>query len=103
VGLHLLSTIRFRDRRTFVDVAVDVSKRVNDFIRNEILFEDPNVELKNDTPLLKGIIDSLGLTQLVSFLEAEFDIEIDDADITADNLGTIRLIEDLVRRRMTDD
>jgi acyl carrier protein len=78
---------------------VDVATRIRDFISEEIMFEDNATELAEDTPLLSGIMDSLGLLQLVAFLEEEFDVEIDDADMTADHFRTIGDIEALVRSK----
>ena len=45
-------------------------------------------------------MDSLGLMQLVAFLEEEFDVEIDDADITADHFRTVGDIETLVTQKV---
>ena len=42
-----------------------------------------------------------GLMQLVAFLEEEFDIEIDDTEVTAENFKTIADIERLVGARLT--
>jgi len=46
--------------------------------------------------LLGSVMDSLGLMQLIAFLEEEFDVEIDDADVTVDNFRTVGDIERLV-------
>ena len=45
--------------------------------------------------LEKGILDSLAIVKLLSFLEEEFDIEIDDADFDPDNFESIRSIANL--------
>ena len=37
-----------------------------------------------------GVIDSLGILELVDFLTAEFDIPIDDDDLTPENFDSIR-------------
>jgi acyl carrier protein len=79
---------------------VEVSGRIKGFIKDEILFEDTSAELADDTPLLNGVIDSLGLMQLVAFLEEEFDVEIDDADMTADHFRTVGDIEQLVTQKV---
>ena len=55
-------------------------------------------DVDEDYPLLaKQVIDSLGMLKLVSLIEEEFDVEIDDDDIVPDNWKTIsdiaRLIE----------
>jgi acyl carrier protein len=78
---------------------VDAAGRIKEFIKDEILFEDTNASLNDDTPLLNGVMDSLGLMQLVAFLEEEFDVEIDDADMTADHFRTVADIEQLVNQK----
>jgi acyl carrier protein len=79
---------------------VDVAGRIKEFIKEEILFEDADATLNDDTPLLSGVMDSLSLMQLVAFLEDEFDVEIDDADMTADQFRTVADIEKLVNQKV---
>jgi acyl carrier protein len=79
---------------------VEAAGRIKDFIKEEILFEDTTAELNDDTQLLNGVMDSLGLMQLVAFLEEEFDVEIDDADMTADHFRTVGDIEQLVNQKV---
>ena len=46
--------------------------------------------LRNDESLLEsGIIDSLGVLDLVSFIESEFDVSVIDDDLTPENFQTI--------------
>ena len=74
----------------------DVSTRIRDFITTEIMFEDSAASLTDEMPLLGSVMDSLGLMQLIAFLEEEFSVEIDDADVTVDNFRTVGDIERLV-------
>ena len=46
-----------------------------------------------------GLIDSLAVLDLVEFLEAEFDIQLDPEDLTGDNFDTIAAMARLVRER----
>jgi acyl carrier protein len=64
------------------------------------MFEDDSSVLLDDTPLLGRTMDSLGLTQLVAFLEEEFGIEIDGDDVTLDNFQTVASIERLVESKI---
>ena len=41
----------------------------------------------------------LGLLQLLAFLEEDFDVAIDDAEVTADNFRTIADIERMVHQK----
>jgi acyl carrier protein len=43
-----------------------------------------------------GIIDSLGLTELVAFIEERFGVSVDDDDVVIDNFRNIRSIESFV-------
>lgn len=48
-------------------------------------------------PLLDNhVVDSLGMLKLISLIEEEFDVEIDDEDVVPDNWRTIRNIAELV-------
>jgi acyl carrier protein len=78
---------------------MDVGDRIRAFIKQEVILND-EAELANDTPLLEGIIDSLALMQLVAFLEEEFETEIDDTEIRAENFRTVADIERLVEERL---
>lgn len=77
----------------------ETSDRIKEFIKTEIMFEDSTTALADDTPLLGTVMDSLGLMQLVAFLEEEFSVEIDDADVTVDNFRTVGDIERLISEK----
>jgi acyl carrier protein len=70
------------------------------FIIEELSFSgDPAALDDDDYPLLDNqVIDSLGVFQLVSFLEDEFGIEVDDEELVPDNFATIGRIVALVER-----
>ena len=46
-----------------------------------------------------GVVDSLGIFQLIAFLEETFGVRIGDEDITPENFGTIEAIERLVHSK----
>jgi len=78
----------------------EISDRIRDFIATELMFEDTPATLSDDTPLLSGVIDSLGLMQLISFIEEEFDVAIDDAEVTATNFRTVGDIQRLIEQKV---
>ena len=59
--------------------------------RTEIGDEDDLIET--------GVIDSLGIFQLVAFLEEHFGVTIGDEEITPENFGSVLAIERLVAAR----
>jgi acyl carrier protein len=70
------------------------------FIAGELSFEGSVATLTPDYPLLeRQVLDSLGLFQLVGYLESEFDVEIDDEELVPGNFGTIEDIAKLVEAK----
>jgi acyl carrier protein len=78
----------------------DVAERIRNYICEEFLLGDTTRDLTDETPLLDGILDSLALSQLVGFIEDEFDMTVDDLDITSQNFRSLADIERLVRSRL---
>lgn len=67
----------------------DLKAKVRGFIVENFLFGDEN-GVKYDTSFLdEGIIDSTGILELVSFLEEEFGISVEDEELVPENLGSI--------------
>jgi acyl carrier protein len=76
----------------------NVVNSIVDFVRER--FPAAPVVLTAETALLDGgIIDSLGVIDLMAFLEAEHGIEIDDADYAMENFETIASLAQLVEQK----
>ena len=78
---------------------MDVASRVMEFVKEDLLIEGNTESLTVDTPLLDGAVDSLGLMQLVAYLEEEFGVDIDDLDITVANFRTVADIDRFVNEK----
>lgn len=77
-----------------------VTERIGEYIEENFLYMRPDLEIERDTPLLEsGVLDSMGVIELIEFLESEFEIEVDEGEITEDNLETIEAATDLVVRK----
>lgn len=76
------------------------SDQIRTFIIDEIGWRGTAEDLGDESPLMEaGVIDSMGVFHLISFLEAEFGIEVLDEDLLPDNFATISSIGGLVTRR----
>jgi acyl carrier protein len=74
--------------------------QIRDFITQELVREAIDADVADDFPLIdSGALDSLGIFQLVTFLEDEIGVSIADEELTPDNFGTIRAIAGLVRTK----
>jgi acyl carrier protein len=71
-----------------------------DWVRENFLYMRPDWPLGEDAPLLKsGVIDSIGVIELVGFLETSYHFTIPEDEITEENLGTLGAIGAFVARR----
>jgi acyl carrier protein len=56
--------------------------------------------LNDGDPLIEsGIIDSLGVLDVVAFVESEFEVQVDDEELTAENFQTIACIAAYVEKK----
>lgn len=70
-----------------------VRERVRDFLEENFLYMRQNFELGEDDRLLeRGVVDSMGVAEMVTFIEDEFGIQTSDEDITEANLGSLSAI-----------
>ncbi|MGH2597665.1 MAG: acyl carrier protein [Actinomycetota bacterium] len=77
-----------------------IEEKIRVFIVEELFYDDAGTGLANDFPLLdRQVIDSLGMFQLVGYLESEFGVEIFDEELIPQNFGTISDIARLVREK----
>lgn len=72
---------------------------IRTFIRREIL-NDEAIEIGDEQDLLlSGLLDSLGVTRLVTYLEEGLAIEIPAGDVTLENFSTLALIHGYLKTR----
>ncbi len=74
---------------------------IRKFVFTELVGSNDYQEL-NDTESLidSGIIDSLGVMKLITYLEKTFDIGVDADDITPENFDTIQEISLMVQKKI---
>lgn len=79
---------------------MDIEQRVHGFfIDTRRWVEEPDA-LTPEYPLIeRGVLDSMGIFELVGFLEDNFGITVADDDLVPDNLETIASITRMVRER----
>lgn len=78
-----------------------IEPAVRQFIVTNFLFGQNGQDLSDDTSLLeKGIIDSTGVLELVSFLENEYRFDIADDELIPENLDSITNIARFVREKL---
>ena len=80
--------------------AAHVIDRTRAYITENFLYMRRVFRLSDTDSLLgTGIIDSMGVMEVIAFIESEFGVEIGDDDVTEENLGSIRAISRYVVSR----
>jgi acyl carrier protein len=75
----------------------EVEERLRGFIVSEFLLDHgTNTVDPLDDLLSSGIIDSMGVMEMVAFVEENLGVQVDDEDIVPENFRTLRALTDLV-------
>jgi acyl carrier protein len=80
------------------EVQTHIEQKIRQFITDNFLFREDRASLTDAESLLEaGVIDSTGVLELVAFLEREFGLAVDDAEIVPENLDSISRIVGYVK------
>ena len=80
----------------------EVRSQLRKYITENFLYMRRDLQLGDDDSLLsKGVIDSLGVMELLGFVEETFGLHVEVSDITEENFGTVNAIARYVAGRMT--
>lgn len=72
--------------------------RIRDFLTRTMGLPELLAKVGDDESLLdSGVVNSLGLLEVASWLEREFGIDVDQLDLVADNFESISAIATFVR------
>jgi acyl carrier protein len=77
------------------------SSKLLDFIKNELAVGSKKNIQTGDDLLSAGIIDSLGVLQLVSFVEEQFGIQIPDEDVVMENFQSVDALSTYLNQLVT--
>lgn len=70
------------------------------YITENFLYARPNYVVAEDEHLLeKGVVDSMGMVELITFLQDQFGVEPADDEITEENFATLQRIAGFVVRK----
>lgn len=75
-----------------------IANRVRQFVTSNFYVDQASLE-DHASLLERGIVDSTGVLEVVSFLGSEFGIEVKDEELLPENLDTIARIAAFVARK----
>jgi acyl carrier protein len=80
---------------------MEVKTQVREYVAKNLLFSDNGFEYGDDDSFLQeGIVDSVGVLELVLFVEEKFGVAVDDQDITPDNFDSVNRLADYIQRHV---
>lgn len=83
-----------------MDVTISQTEQLREFI-SEITFKDMD-QITEETLLFEeGIFDSLGFLSLISFINEEFGIEVENDELNEENFATIRSVVSFISQKKT--
>lgn len=80
----------------------DMNEKIKEFIITEVNPELGLSSLADDEPLIEsGIVDSLGVLKIMSFLDEAFGVDLSSEEIRLENFRDVRTICELVAKQDT--
>lgn len=81
----------------------EILARTRAYVQETFLYMRPDFALADQDRLLqRGVIDSMGVMELLAFLGSEFGVVVADEDITETNLGSLADIARYVATHRTN-
>ena len=81
------------------DTLLGEKERIRRFITTNFYVADPELLGDQASLLDEGVVDSTGVLEVIGFLESEFGLAIEDAEITPENFDSIARIAAFVSRK----
>jgi acyl carrier protein len=80
-----------------------VASAIRDFIAKNFLFSDTGYPYADDASFLEeGIIDSLGIMELVAFVEKQFGISVSDSELLPANFDSVGKLSAFVTSKVAN-
>lgn len=80
----------------------EISQIIRSFLFENYLFGYDQNEFSNDFSFLEfGVLDSMGILELLVFIETEFNIKVSDMEIIPENMDSVNCVSQLVYRKIS--
>ncbi|SPE58850.1 Acyl carrier protein [Verrucomicrobia bacterium] len=76
-----------------------VEPPIRDFIATNLLYSKDFPHADDASLLREGIIDSLGVVELVSFLQTRFGVKVEQQEVRPENFDSVAKLAAFVRRK----
>ncbi len=79
---------------------MNVQDQLREYIVTQFMYDQANARLDVDDDLLnQGIVDSMGILQVVNFMEEKFGVRVADDEITPENFRSLRALTEFIMQK----
>lgn len=80
----------------------EIESIIREYIAENILFSSNGYPYSDEASFLEeGIVDSMGIMELVVFVDENFGIEVDDQELVPDNFDSISRLAGYIRFKLS--
>lgn len=81
-------------------VSMELESQIREFISRNLLFTEDGFAYGDDASLLdEGIIDSIGVLELVNFVSTHFGLSVGPDEITPENFDSVNRLAQYIRQK----
>ena len=75
-------------------------RQIRKYLNDNVLYVEEGVEYANDSSLIEnGLIDSMGIMELVAYVQTVFHITVEQYELTPDNFDSVNKLAAFVRKK----
>ena len=78
---------------------MNTQELINKFVTTELLRDNRNLSVDDDL-IIAGLVDSLGVMRLISYVEQQFNIYVPPEDVTTEHFRSISAIAGYIESRI---
>ncbi len=79
---------------------MEIEDKIREFILKNLYSSEDSFIGDADSFLETGVIDSMGVMELVGFVQKEFGLEVAQQEIVVENFDSVRKLADFVRKKL---
>ncbi len=80
---------------------MDIESTIEKFVVDELILGAKGTKLDPDSSLINsGVIDSLALLRLITFIEEKFGVTVDDTEVVPENFETINIMKGFIEAKL---
>jgi acyl carrier protein len=77
-----------------------VESQIKEYIARNLLFSDNGFQYGDDASFLdEGIVDSVGVMELVAFVEEQFGFKVNDSEVIPDHFDSVSKLAAFIRSK----